>query len=222
MSLSKDVNRVLSTMHSKQGSDKGVFGEDAAFKICELFYQNYGGILIHSYEYKTIDGLEGNIKRQSGGLYVERTGGFTEIDILLVTPFRIFPIEVKAYLANKITIYDDRIEGCKSTSKCPVHQHEMHLRHLYESIFLGVPDGSTDYIVPIVVFVDKCTLVDLRSDAQKNYIHVTTLNNLKEDLEAFNKQRDFRIDLEAMNRYLKEAGNNYAKYLPLRNVIKGE
>lgn len=216
MSLSNSVNNILNKMHNQdKATAKGSYGEKAVFSICEDLYQRRGGILIHSYEYKVEKDLAGNIKRDGDKLYVENLGTTTEIDILLVTPYKLYPIEVKAYKANKITLTNDRISGCASTTKSPVHQHEMHLRHLYPKIFPSIPDGITDYIVPIVVFADESTIVDSRTKDNKEYIKVTILNQLRSLLEELDKPLNgYKLDLPSIEARLKEAMSSSEKFLP--------
>ena len=216
MSLDSDVNALLKTMHSEAPIEKGSTGELAVTRICEEIYQAYGGILYHSYEYKTDPNLAGNIKKDGGKFYIENTGPVTEIDVLLVTPFRIFPIEVKAYKAKKITLTDAEITGCSITNKSPVHQNEMHCRHLYSHIFKSLPNGSTDYIVPIVCFVDETVVSDKRKDWQKEYIKVCILNTLKSTITKFNTPGSYRLDLTAIDQSLKDCATNWDKYYPVR------
>lgn len=220
MNLKKAVDSCLVKMESAKGVGKGTPGELAAFKLCEDIYQEHGGILYHSYKYKTDPDQRGNIKRgPRGDLYVEDLSDTTEIDILLVTPNRIFPIEVKAYKSNLITLTDDGIEGCFKTDKSPVHQNEMHCRHLYPAILAAVPEGKTEYIVPIVVFVDKCNVKDARSAWQKEYIKVTVLDCLHElILKYHNEELTYRIDLNLMSQVLNQACSSYEKLLPVREV----
>ena len=216
MSLTSDVNKILNTMHSFNSSEKGVYGEKAVLAICEDIYQRKGGILIHSYAYKTEDVLAGNIKRDGAKYYVENLGSFTEIDVLLVTPYKVFPIEVKAYKANKITLSNEKISGCHSTNKSPEHQNEMHCRHLYPHIYTALPDGCSNYIVPIVVFADDCTLADVRTNDRKQYIKVTILNRLRSLIEEYNKPYNgYMIDLRVMDEKLKTAMVSNEKYLTL-------
>lgn len=216
MSLNSTVNNILNQMHSqKVASDKGTYGEQAVFSVCEDLYQRRGGILIHSYTYKTEKDLAGNIKRDGSRFYVENLGATTEIDILLVTPYKMYPIEVKAYKSPKITLTNDRIAGCAATEKSPVHQNEMHCRHLYPQIFTALPDGMTEYIVPIVVFTDKTTIVDSRTPDNKEYIHVTILNQLRQLLESFDKPYNgFILDLPNVEMKLRQAMTSCEKFLP--------
>lgn len=216
MSLDSDVNALLKTMHSEGTLEKGTTGELAVTKICEEFYQSYGGILYHSFEYKVDPDLAGNIKKKDGNLYIERLGTTTEIDVLLVTPFRIFPIEVKAYKASKITLKDDGIYGCAVTDKSPVHQNEMHCRHLYSAIFKAIPNGSTDYIVPIVCLVDKAEVHDERSAWQKDYIKLCILNTLRDTLIKYNNPGEFKLNLNNVDQALKDIASGWDKYYPVR------
>lgn len=217
MNFNDKVNQCLSEMKQHSSTDKGSFGEKAVLSICEEFYQTQGGILIHSYSYKTDEMQEGNIKKdEQGKLYIENLGGFTEIDVLYVSPYRIFPIEVKAYKAKKIVLTDDSIAGCYKTDKSPVHQNEMHCRHLYADIFRVIPDGITDYIVPIVCFVDKCEIEDNRSDWQRQYIYVSILDTLKDVISYFNTPLSYRLNLSEIDNALKQAMVSNEKYLPVR------
>lgn len=216
MALDNTVNSILNKMHKQANpSDKGSYGEKAVFSICEDLYQRRGGILIHSYEYRTEDGEEGNIKYENGSHYVENTGTVTEIDVLLVTPYRIFPIEVKAYKSNTITLTNECITGCAITNKSPVHQNEMHMRHLYPKIFQALPDGMTKFIVPIVCFADKTKVIDKRTDDNKEYIHVTILNQMRAMLEQYDTPyNNTLLDLPAIELRLRSVMTSNEVFLP--------
>lgn len=215
--LNSQVDSVLSNMHKHTSTGKGTFGEQAVFKICEDFYLNEGGILVHSYSYRVDKSLAGNIKRgDNGKFYIENLGDLTEIDILYVSKFKVFPIEVKAYRAKEIRLDDEGIYGCYKTDKSPIHQNEMHCRHLYPNIFRALPNGDTKYIVPIVCMVDKATLVDERSDWQKEYIKACTINDLHNVIAKNNTPEEYRLDLNLMNQILKDAMLKHERYLPPR------
>ena len=217
--IDKAINSYLKKMHSVSGTSKGVYGEQAAFKICEQLYQKYGGILYHSFVYPTSQEKDGNIKIDAqGSLFLERLGPTTEIDILLVTMNRVFIIEVKAYKAKEITLLPNKITGCFYTEKSPIHQNEMHARHLYEAIYKTLPDGKSEYIVPICVIVDKCKLVDKRPAWQMEYIYKATLDTLPILLEQKNTPLEKIIDLRAMSKTLTDVAIKYEKKLPLRYV----
>lgn len=231
VSLKDSVSGILNQMHGKQSVAKGSYGENSVFKICEDFYQSCGGILIHSYEYAVDKELAGNIKRQDYGnsFYVENLGSTTEIDVMYISKYRVFPIEVKAYRANEITFTDDKIDGCYKVNKSPVHQNEMHCRHLYSHIYRALPKGgttrpvhtpygdlATEYIVPIVCMVDKADILDGRSDWQREYIKLTILDQLHELISFYNTPLDYQIDLDLMDKVLKEDMTQSSTYLPVR------
>ena len=203
-SLDRAINVCLQKMHSASGTDKGVYGEQAVFKICESLYQQNGGILYHSYSFKTDKDKAGNIKvGPQGNLMLETLSSTTEIDILYVTRYRVFPIEVKAYKAKEITLTDDRIAGCFMTNKSPIHQNEL-------------PGGCSDYILPVVVFVDECKLIDKRSDWQKSYIYKATLHNFKDVITTLNVPGEKVLDLINIDKCLTEVLVKYSVRLPLK------
>jgi hypothetical protein len=215
--LDSSVNGLLNKMRSSTQTGKGTFGEQAVFKICEQFYQREGGILIHSYSYKTDKSQAGNIKKgENGQLYVENLGDLTEIDVLYVSKYRVFPIEVKAYKAKEIRLDDEGIYGCYKTDKSPVHQNEMHCRHLYPFIYRALPDGDTRYIIPLVCMVDKCNIIDDRKPWQKEYIKLCVLNNLEATIAQYNTPLDYKLNLQLMDNILREALIKQEKYLPPR------
>lgn len=216
MGFKDDVNGFLKQMRDVGGTSKGEYGEGAVFSICEELYQKRGGILIHSYEYKTDSKLPGNVKRNDNGLYIENLSGFTELDVLYVSPYNIFPIEVKAYKAKEITLTDDKIDGCFKTDKSPIHQNEMHCRHLYSYLYRALPNGETKYVKPIVCFVDKCSVIDDRSDWQREYIYVAILNTLKELILSLDTPNEYKLNLSLVDNILKEGMIGSKRYLPPR------
>lgn len=216
--LDNSINGILNKMHNSSQTGKGTFGEQAVLKICEQFYQREGGILIHSYTYRVDKTQAGNIKiGQNGQHYIENLGDKTEIDVLYVSPFRVFPIEVKAYKAKQIRLDDAGIYGCYKTDKSPVHQNEMHCRHLYAPmLYRALPAGNTDYIVPLVCMVDSATIIDDRSDWQKEYIQLCVLNNLEETIRRNNTPLEYRLNLTLIDSLLREGMFSSEKYLPPR------
>lgn len=214
--LEGSINNILKQVQSHHSTEKGSYGEQAVFAICEEFYQQQGGILIHSYSYKVDPNLPGNIKYHNG-LYIENLGTSTEIDVLYVSKYRVFPIEVKTYKAKQITLTDDRIAGCAVTDKSPVHQNEMHARHLYSTIFRGLQKGDPNFIVPIVCFVDKVDrVVDNRSDWQKNYIKLSVLNTIKDLIAQCNQPLGYQLNLTLMEKLLRESMMSNEKFLSAR------
>lgn len=211
------IDSILGGMRTKDPKEKGNSGEKAVFAVCEALYQKQGGILYHSYSYKVDKALPGNIKRKDGKVYLENLGESTEIDVLYISPFRVIPIEVKSYKAKDITLYDDKIEGCYIVDKSPVHQNEMHCRHLYSGIVEAIPDGDEEYIKPIVVFVDQCTIHDKRSKWQRQYIPLSVINTLKSLIDKVNTPYNNKmINLRLMEDRLSAIEISYEKKLPPR------
>lgn len=218
-SLKKTVESKLRDMRDTGGTGKGEYGELAALSICEQLYQTEGGILYHSYEYPVEKELQGNIKRSpEGNVYVENLGSTTELDILYVSKYRVFPIEVKAYKAKEIIVTDTAISGCYKVDKSPLHQNEMHCRHLYPKIVRALPNGESKYIVPIVVFVDRCKLTVNTSDEIKRYIRAVTLNQFRACLSVLNTPCEYLIDLDVMDKVLNENCSACRKRFPLRKI----
>lgn len=220
MGFNSTIDKVLGIMHDKKGIEKGDPGELACFTILESFYVRWGGLLIWSYRFAFDREQPGNIKMDESAnppkLYIEGPAPDTEIDLLYVSPIRIFPIEVKAYKSKEMKIFDNRIEGVFKTDKSPIHQHEMHMRQLYSTLFRGLPNGDTNYIVPICVFVDEANIFDMRSDWQKSYIMVRTLDSLAETIEQYNSQAECRLNLSLIESLLKERMLSNKAYLPVR------
>lgn len=231
MGIENKINDLYSTMNYSSPVEKGALGEKQVFSICEEFYQEQGGILLHSYSYRVSPELQGNIKKNQNGIhYIESLGDHTELDVLYISKYRIFPIEVKTYSAKKIVLTDDGMSGAAHNDKSPVHQNEMHCRHLYDFLYRGIPSGgvlrpiqyeqpgfATEYIVPIVCFTDKCTISDERSDWQYDYIKVTNLNGLASLIKEYNTPLDERINLRTCENVLRENGTA-EKWLSYRDV----
>lgn len=113
--FTNQMNKILGGMRTNDMKKKGTKGEEAVFALCEKLYQRHGGILYHSYAYKVDKNLPGNIKKDdSGTLFVENLGDFTEIDVLYVSPYKVFPIEVKSYSSKEIILTDDGISGVRN------------------------------------------------------------------------------------------------------------
>ena len=224
--LMRDINTIYQEIDKCKDDykKKGDLGETAVFRICEELYKAEGGILYHSFQHKVDADLPGNLKRsEQGNIFIENLGNFTEIDVLLVTPLRLFPIEVKTYSAVKnggIVLSKDGISGCRETAKSPVHQNEMHCRHLYSYIYKNLPEGSAKFIQPIVVFVDRCKVTDNRSTQEKEYIPATTLNGLYSLLIQLNKPLGYKLDLVNLASTLNECCQGYNKMLPLK-ILEG-
>lgn len=210
------INDVLADMR-KAGKvadmkEKGNLGEEAVLAICYDRKQKVGnGLLFQSfmYPYQTSrDGVcyTGNIKYEDGN-FVEYTDDSIndEIDVLYITPYRVFAIEVKSYSARKLDVYEHWFNRNGSpVDKSPIAQAEKHARHFYHAVYDVLPDGNPNYIIPLVCFVDKCKVRDDRSEYFRDYVPVCILNTLLKTINKYNTPLEYNIDLTAMQSKLDQ------------------
>ena len=202
-----NINDVLANMRKagkvQDMKEKGDLGEDAVLSICYSRKESIGnGLLYQSfmYPYQTSRAgvcYTGNIKYLNKE-FVEFTkeSNNDEIDVLYITPYRVFAIEVKSYSSRALDVYDHWFNnGSTPVDKSPIAQAEKHARHLYHAIFDVLPDGDPAYIVPLVCFVDRCKVRDDRDDHFRTYIPVCILNNLLKTINAYNTPLEYNLDL---------------------------
>lgn len=219
------INDVLGKMRKagkvQDMKEKGDLGEEAVLSLCYDRKQRSGtGLLYQSFMYpyqSDRNGVvyTGNIKFENDAFVEYTDGGINdEIDVLYITPYRIFVIEVKSYGARKLEVYDHWFNyNGTPVDKSPIVQAEKHARHLYHAIFDVLPDGNPLYIVPIVCFVDRCKLLDDREEYFRNYIPVTILNTFLSTIERNNKPLEYNLDLEQIARKLDEVKVSVKKTL---------
>lgn len=217
--MASNINKILAGMRAsgklQDWKDKGDAGEDAVLAICLDRQRRLGGLLYQSYKYPYQSNSVnvtycGNIKMANGKLESYESGykGAVlndEIDILYITPYMIFPIEVKAYHAKLVVDSKWMTKNGDRVDKSPIAQSEKHARHLYHTLWEYLPEGDSRYIKPICCFVDRCTLDDNRTPAQMAYLPACTLNRLKSELIKYNKPREYGLDLKAIQTRLNEA-----------------
>ncbi len=210
------INDVLYNMRKagkiQDMKEKGNLGEEAVLAICYERKKTAGvGILYQSfmYPYQSDSGgtvYTGNIKYEDNQ-FVEYTDDSIndEIDVLYITPYRIFPIEVKSYKARSLEVYEHWFNrNSTPVDKSPVMQAEKHARHLYHAIYDVLPDGNPYYIQPMVCFVDKCRVRDDRSDYFADYVPVCILNNLLSTINKYNYPMEYNLDLQMIEKKLNE------------------
>lgn len=216
--MAKNIDTILKNMRSKgriqDMKGKGDAGEEAVLQIVLDRLSHTGGTVYHSFRYPYQQNREGitylgNIKFENGEFveYTDAKNGRIledEIDVLYVSPYRIIPIEVKAYHAN-IEVYDDWVKKQGTmVDKSPVTQAEKHARHLYHALYDVIPDGDPAYIKPVVCFVDRCKLVDNRSDERAQYIPCCILNTLKQTIVKNNTPLEYNLDIPMVVGKLEE------------------
>lgn len=210
-----DINERLSHMRMAgkySMKEKGDDGELAALDIVHAYRAKHGGILKHSFTYPYASDRQGHV--YLGNIFWDNDlKEFTdvtrqlidEIDILYISNFSIIPIEVKSYHDMRLCVDDAWMtrRGAK-VDKSPITQAEKHARHLYHHIYDVIPDGDTAYIKPVVCFVDNCVVEDKRSDRMQEYLPVTVLNGLDALLRKIDTPTYYTLDLEMIEKKLKE------------------
>lgn len=204
------INDVLKNMRSAgKVSDmraKGDLGEEAVLAVCyDRKTQAGNGLLYQSFMYPYQTNREGvcytgNVKYENED-FVEYTDDSIndEIDVLYITPFRIFVIEVKSYKARTLDVYEHWFNrNGTPVDKSPIMQAEKHARHFYHAIYDVLPDGDPKYIQPLVCFVDKCKVRDDRSEHFVDYVPVCILNNLLHTINNYNVPLQYNLDLGAI------------------------
>lgn len=128
-----------------------------------------------------------------------------EIDLLVITEFKIFVIEVKAksgknWIFNNYWDYRANIPEEKPVT-C---QSEKHARYMYHHLIEFIPEGNPEYIQPMIVYVDEACIKDKRSKDMKRYLPLTILNLFESQFKKLNKPLKFKIDMKAINLFLKK------------------
>lgn len=177
---------------------KGAAGEAAALDVVHEYRTKRGGILKSGFMYPYASNRQnqvylGNIfwDEEKQRFYDVTRQLNDEIDILYISHYRIFAIEVKAYHDDTMVITDGWMERQgKRVEKFPHAQAEKHARHLYHQLYDVIPFGDPRYLCPMVCFVDRSTIDDRRSDKMQFYLPTVPLDRLKQTL----MDRDLPID----------------------------
>lgn len=194
-------------------SQKGSLGEDIALSVVLDYNKRYGSadnIIISSFKYNYIDGVPGNIhynKEKNKFFEISGKKYKDEIDILYITDYKIFIIEVKARSGKWVLANNWTYRGTEPEEKCPFEQTEKHARQLYENIWTCIPNGNPLYIEQTVLFVDKAKIIDRRGN-EKFGIGCNILNTFKKWLIEKNKPLEYLLDKKALNNILISISKN--------------
>lgn len=200
-----EVNKFLRQVQALWGGDarkKGTPGERAALAALKR-YKNLcrPSVIIHSFAYPYAKGEAGNIHLDDNGnldFTTDRGQGQEEIDLVFITTRRVFLIEVKTYKRDNIKL-TDLWEFYKGPVKKSVQsQTEKHARHFYYNFYEYFPDGKKEYIVPVIVFIDRCKVKDERSMKQKEAMPACILNNLNKIISVYDTPLQYAIDIDAL------------------------
>lgn len=197
--------------------EKGNIGENIILAILQDYQQvRPDSFIAHSFRYslqsdRNNNVYPGNIKK-IGGVYQEitRESLEDEIDLVLVTPYRILAIEAKARTGTW-SLYDHwTSQNSTPCEKSPITQTEKHARHLYHLLHEVLPDGRPEYIVPITVFVDKAKIVDSRSSLMKSYVKIAVANTLKQLVYNNDVALQYKLNLREIRKVMENNGTaNY-------------
>lgn len=133
----------------------------------------------------------------------------TEIDCLLVTPYKIFVIEIKTVYGDLVINDDFTMDLYRGGTKDPnfthnyLRQNEMHARHLYYQLHQVLPKGQPKYIEQVIVLTGNMSVEDNRK-LQDSRAHVTITNNLLTLIEELNQPNEFLISAKAVRKTLNK------------------
>lgn len=194
---------------------KGANGELAVMDIMHDYRTRRGGLLYQGFMYPYASNREGKVYlgnifwAQDRGEYYDMTKQLNdEIDVLYISNYRIFAIEVKSYHMKTAELTDTWMsrEGVP-VDKSPPCQAEKHARHLYHQLYDVLPDGDPGYIIPMVVFVDRVekAFKDLRSPEFSLYMPVLPISQLQQTIIDRDTPRgEYTLDLKHIERKLNE------------------
>lgn len=130
-------------------------------------------------------------------------GEIDEIDIIAITQFRIFLIEVKSY-KNKLELFDywEKYNSSYDT-KGILGQTEKHARCFYNLIYQYLPNGNPNYIIPIVCIPDIGKIIDNRSADYRKKYPVVILNELVKSIHKRNTVLHARLNTEEIIKYMR-------------------
>ena len=218
MSVADQVNKHLAEMRAAgRLSDvrkKGELGEAAVMDIMHHYRTKRGGLLYQGFMYPYASNRQGQLYLGNifwdadNQKYFDVTKQVNdEIDILYVSPNRIFAIEVKSYHMKK-AVLDNRwlVRDGAKVDKSPPCQAEKHARHLYHQLYDVLPDGDPRYIVPIVVFVDRVHqgFEDNRSPDFVFYMPVIGINSLQKTIiDCDYPVTEYTLDLPMIEKKLQ-------------------
>lgn len=208
IAIDKLLNDMTKLRGREAGVGKGEIGEAAAIQILTLYKNRIGRrcVIIQSYAYPYVSNVEGNIKLSPEGDFIHepgKPGTDDEIDIVMITDYRIFLIEVKSY-SGKIKVNDIWTHHANHwDEKSAICQAEKHGRHFYHSFYDVLPDGEHEYIKLITVFTGSCVIEDARTK-NKTYIPIAIANDINRVISTFDKPGKHCIDVDAVVRRMVE------------------
>lgn len=210
-----NVDKAFKTMHKNRHLNKvkGDAGEKILVALAQQFTKNRSDCtIIHSYKYPYYvdefgEVIKGNIKYEDGEYKLLQKDGYNdEIDLVIITAYRMFAIECKARTGRWDIFNHWAKQNSKMVDKSPICQAEKHARHLYASLHEVIPHGNPKYIIPITVFVDRCKVSDKRSKDFKSYVNVCNANTFIHKLKMLDNPLQYNLDTAEIIDYMMQIG----------------
>lgn len=213
-SINQKMRQMRAAGKVRDVKGKGAIGESIVMDVMHDIRTRRGGILLQGFMYPYASNSAGKI--YLGNIfYDEATQKYSdmtkqlndEIDILYVSNYRIYALEVKSYHARSITVDKKWFyrEG-KPVDKSPLAQAEKHARHLYHQLYEYLPNGDTRYIVPMVVLVDHVKdFNDTRMGEDESYIPVIFTEEITQTIMDLERpvESNWTLDLVQIEKRLK-------------------
>lgn len=212
--LSKERDRVLHLSgkeleaifkdKSLSPQDRGEIGERAVSRIGIYWASKFKNhITATSFMYP-----QGEVLKVKGSKAGDTP--ITEIDFLLITPYRIFSIEIKTvygdmkiYPNSEIEIAWEGVFEYDYEKKNYFQQNESHARHLYYHLHDLIPQGDASYIIPLVVVAGNMEVIDERDPSLSERYPVTTASNFYPTLDELNTPLDYLLDINKIRERLQ-------------------
>lgn len=133
----------------------------------------------------------------------------TEADLLVVTPYNVFVIEIKT-IYGKMKVNEDYTMEIVNQGdfrgnhekKNFFRQNEMHCRHIYYHLHDILPNGDSSYIKPLIVMTGKMKVFDERNKSDKIRNPLVITNKLIPNLSRMDKPKDFLLDINRIRKRL--------------------
>jgi len=201
------MKKLQGTKNSLTGKEKGDLGESIALSAIKRYdkeVNNTKSLIYQGFKYSYTASVPGNAvyDKTSNSFKSFDSGSFDdEIDILYITEYRIFIIEVKARSGTWVFKDDWSFVRNEPSEKCPAAQTEKHARQFYSRCYPYIPDGNPEYVKCVLCFVDRVKLLDKR---QHDYgIKLSILNTLLMEISKLNVPLDRRIDIGGLETQLQ-------------------
>ncbi|MER2114152.1 MAG: nuclease-related domain-containing protein [Solibacillus isronensis] len=204
ISMTTQELKAIFTDKSLSPQDRGEIGERAVTRLGVYWASQYKDhIWQSSYMYP-----QGPVHQTQNSMEAEPV---TEIDLLIITPYRVFVIEIKTVYGIMKIDENSQIEISKTgeftgdfEKKNYFQQNEMHARHLYYHLAPVLPDGKPEYIIPLVVVAGNMRFEDHRPEHLIKAYPIVTATNLYQTLTELNQPLEYLLNINKIKTILVE------------------